>query len=212
MKKNINEQVSRIKQMMGLNEERVDLNDYKDESSIIEDIKLVSAAEDGSRITSMKINTFIPTPNSEVEGNKVKIEFILKWEKYNYWSMEKGRRVDEYKLKSIVEIKSDVELDEKLNKTLVALFSGHPTPRDLVGRLYTPYSSKFSKNTTDFDKIYNNVKKDREELERVLSGEVSQEAEPEMQDAPMVEPEVSSETPQEKPSKGNNMWSSTSSW
>ena len=208
MKNNITENINRIKQVMGLNEERVDLNTYKDESSIIEDVKLVSTTEDGNHVTSMKVNTFIPTPGSESEGDKVKIELILVWEPNDstkFKSYRNNKRISEYRMKSVVDIKSEVELDEQLMFTLRQILSGHPTPYDLVGRIYAPYTQKYTK-PGDFDKIHDNFKKDKEELENVLSGHVSQQVEPEVQN----EPEITSEP--EKEIKKNDMWTSTSSW
>jgi hypothetical protein len=221
MKKNLNEQVTRIKQMMGINEDRVDLNTYNDETSIIEDIKRVGTTNDGNPITSMMLNTFIPNVGSETEGNKVKIEIIIEWKPNDatkFKSYRNGKRVYEYRVKSIVDIKSDVELDRELLNTIRRVFVNHPTPYDLVNRIYMPYHQKFG--NVNFDSIYNNVKKDKEELEDVLSGEPHQQAEPEVQDAPEKETKkILARKFDEKPQvdvapekETNKLWTSTSSW
>jgi hypothetical protein len=208
-----------MKKMMGINEERVNLNDYKDKSSIIEDIKRIGTSKDGNPITSMKMNTFIPMPNSESEGDKVKIEVILEWKPELYGNKKYLRG---FNMKSVVDIKSDVELDEPLVKTILIVFSSQnrPSPHDLISRIYAPYLTQRAKNIKDIDKIMNNIKKDNDALEKVLFGDLPRPSEPKIkntpsvkpkvQDTPVIEPEVNNEPPQEKPS--NDIWSSTSSW
>jgi hypothetical protein len=217
MKKNLNEEVVRMKQIMGLNEEPVDLNTYNDETSIIEDIKRVGTTNDGNPITSMKLNTFIPNVGSENEGNKVKIEIIIGWEPNGatkFKSYRNGKRVYEYRVNYIVDIKSDVELDKELLNTIRIIFVNHPTPYDLVSKIYAPYRQKFDK--VNFNKIYDNAKKDEQELEDVLSAEAHQQVEPKVQDAPQKP--IENKPPQidnkpETPKKGGNgMWTSTTSW
>ena len=202
---------------MGLNEEPVDLNTYNDETSIIEDIKRVGTTNDGNLITSMKLNTFIPNVGSENEGNKVKIEIIIEWEPTAGTKAKlyrRNKRLHEYTAKSIVDIKSDVELDKELLNTIQRVFVDRPTPYDLVSRFYMPYSQKF--DSVNFDSIFKNAKKDQEELEAVLSGEPHQQAEPEVQDAPQKpienKPSQIDNKPETPKKGGNSMWTSTTSW
>jgi hypothetical protein len=200
MKKNLNEQVSRIKQMMGINEANVNLDDYKDESSIIEDIKRVGTTDDGYPITSMKLNTFVPNADSQTEGNSVKIEVILEWE-----SDTSTKYVDGFKLKNVSGVIADVGLGEKSMKKLRSMFSGHPTPKDLVGSIYGPFLINSSGKGFDYtDKILDNMLKDTKILVNVLTGEQTQQAEPEIQDAPEVAPEREIDK--------SDTWTSNSSW
>ena len=198
MNKNINEQVSRIKQMMGLNEERVDLNDYKDESSIVEDIKRVGTTSDGAPITSMKLNAYVPTKKSQTEGVKVKFEVILEWQ-VDTSTKYKNR----YRLKKVSGIVADRGLNsDALMLHLGTMLAGNPTPHDMMMEIYRPFLNQYRDNEEYREKILNNIDKDRDVLLGVLSGKMSPEAEPNMNNEP----------PQEKPSKGNDMWTSTSSW
>ena len=212
MKKNLNEQVSRIKQMMGINEEKVNLNNYKDESSIIEDIKRVGTTDDGYPITSMKLNTFVPNEDSAREGNSVKIEVILEWEiEHNRLT----RNSHGFRLRKVSSIITDVGLGDTLMKYLREKFSNQPTPKKLVENIYGPYMiDTTSKGIEHFNKVFENAFKDTEILMSVLLGDESEQAEPEVQDAPNVSTEVPNEpemAPETEINK-NNTWTSTSSW
>ena len=212
MKKNLNEQVSRIKQMMGINEASVNLDDYKDVSSIIEDIKRVGTTDDGYPITSMKLNTFVPNADSQTEGNSVKIEVILEWEREHN---RLTRNSHGFRLRKVSSIITDVGLGETLMKYLREKFSNQPTPKKFVENIYGPYMlDTTSKGIEHFNKVFENAFKDTEILMNVLLGDESEQAEPEIQDAPNVSPEVPNEpkvAPEREIDK-NDTWKSNSSW
>lgn len=213
MKKNLNEQVSRIKQMMGINEAYINnIDDYKDESSIIEDIKRVGTTDDGYPITSMKLNTFIPNADSATEGNGVKIEVILEWEV----ALNKETRESHgFRLRKVSSIISDVGLGQIFMKYLREKFANQPTPKKLVQNIYGPYLiNATSKGSEHFHKVFDNIFKDTDILMNVLKGDESEQAEPEVQDAPNVSPEVPNEpemAPEREINK-NDTWTSNSSW
>lgn len=211
MKKNINEQVTRIKQMMGLSEVYINnIDDYKDESSIIEDIKRVGTTDDGYPITSMKLNTFIPNADSATEGNGVKIEVILEWE------VELNKETREshgFRLRKVSSIISDVGLGQIFMKYLREKFSNQPTPKKLVQNIYGPYLiNSTSKGSEHFHKVFDNIFKDTDILMKVLLGDETEKVDPKIENEPTIEPEVSNDPSQEKPSKGSGGWTSTSSW
>ena len=71
--KTLNEQVSRIKQMMGINEEDINLDSYKEEIKIIKDIEHVGTSEEGNPIIAITVNSFIGKTGSP-EGQKIEIK------------------------------------------------------------------------------------------------------------------------------------------
>lgn len=199
MKKNINEQVSRIKQMMGLNEDRINLDDYKDDSSIIEDIKRVGTTDDGYPIISMKLNTFIPNADSLREGNSVKIEIILEWEV----ELNKETRDSHgFRLRKVSSIITDVGLGEIFMKYLREKFANQPTPKKLVQNIYGPYLiNSTSKGSEHLHKVFDNAYKDTDILMKVLLGDETEK----------IDLNIDNEPSQEKPPKGSGRWTSTSS-
>lgn len=179
---NLNEQISRIREMMNLNEDRVNLTNYTDESNIIQDVKRIGGRKEGHPVTSMKINTFLPDANSNEQGQKVVIEVILEWEPTEgtkYGHFRNGKPVKEYTVKSILDVKSNIELDRQVISYLEKIFVPRSSPYDIVSKIYQPYSYKFGYDRVTLDKVFNNVKRDQKELENTLVGP-EQQVEPEM--------------------------------
>jgi hypothetical protein len=210
MKQNLNEQVSRIKKMMGLNEEDVNLNSYKEESNIIGNIERVGTSENGNPIIAITMNSFLPNKDSKSEGQKIEIKVTAEWEQY-------GRILKQtYVIKSVNNVSTNVESIDPNNiyksSFLWFIFMKNNSVEDVVGGIYKPYLELHNNDKDYKEKIYRNMNNDERRLKNVLSGESSQQVEPEIQDTPIIEPEVSNEPPQEKPLKSNSPWTSTSSW
>jgi hypothetical protein len=203
MKKNINEQISRIKQMMGLNEEDVNLDTYKEDSNIIKNVERVGVSDEGNPIVAITLNSFMGQERGNPEGQKIEIKITLEFEK------RPGSFGRSFSIKSVKNIVTDHEtITGKyiFNDILFKyIFFPHTYVDEMVRNIYKPYLKLHSNDKEYSDKIYTNMSSDEKLIVDVLTGETPEET-------PMIEPEVSNEPPQEKTLKGNGGWSSTSSW
>jgi len=218
MKHTLNEQMSRIKQMMGLNEAEVDLNTYKEETPILQDIKREGTSGEGNPIISMVVNTFIPYNGGDVNGDyksgqSVKIKVVTEWKVYHTTHYRTPRET--FSLKKCLDVTSDVNLTDNVIGSIKHIFREHTRSGELLDKIYGPYFYEHIKSSgvhTEYgNKIIDNIKQNKETLERLLlSDEPSQEEIP--QDKPLSNPTTDNDTPTEEPKNNNSMWNSTSSW
>jgi hypothetical protein len=203
MKQNLNEQITRIKNMMGINEEDINLDTYKEDSNIIKNVERVGVSDEGNPIISITLNSFMGQERGNPEGQKVEIKITLEFEK------RLGSFGRSFGIKSVKNIVTDHETitgkDLFNNISFKYIFLPHTSVDEMVQNIYKPYFKLHSNDKEYRDKIYTNMSSDEKLIVDVLTGETPKET-------PMIEPEVSNEPPQEKPSKGNGGWSSTSSW
>jgi hypothetical protein len=114
--KTLNEQVTRIKQMMGINESEIDLNTYKEETPILQDIKREGTSGEGNPIISMVVNTYIPY-NDDVNGDyksgqSVKIKVVTEWKVYHTTHYRTPRET--FSIKKCLDVTSDVNLTDNV--------------------------------------------------------------------------------------------------
>jgi hypothetical protein len=202
MKQNLNEQITRIKNMMGINEEDLNLDTYKEDSNIIKNVERVGVSEGGNPIIAITISSFIGERGNP-EGQKIEIKITLEFEK------RLGSFGRSFGIKSVKNIVTDHEtITGKYifnDISFKYIFLPHTSVDEMVRNIYKPYYKLHSNDKEYRDKIYTNMSSDEKLIVDVLTGETPEET-------PMIEPEVSNEPPQEKPLKGNSGWSSTSSW
>ena len=189
--KTLNEQVTRIKQMMGINESEIDLNTYKEETPILQDIKREGTSGEGYPIISMVVNTYIPYDNGDNKsGQSVKIKVITEWKVNNTTHYRTPR--ESFFLKKCLDVTSDVNLTDNVIDSVKHIFRENQKSSDLLNRIYGPYFTQHVKswNTEYGDKIVNNMKQNQETLEwLLLSDETPQEEIP--QDNPTIDNNVS---------------------
>lgn len=210
--------MSRIKQMMGLNEAEVDLNTYKEETPILQDMKREGTSGEGNPIISMVVNTFIPYNGGDVNGDyksgqSVKIKVVTEWKVYHTTHYRTPRET--FSLKKCLDVTSDVNLTDNVIGSIKHIFREHTRSGELLDKIYGPYFYEHIKSSgvhTEYgNKIIDNIKQNKETLERLLlSDEPSQEEIP--QDKPLSNPTTDNDTPTEEPKNNNSMWNSTSSW
>lgn len=195
--KTLNEQVSRIKQMMGINEEDINLDSYKEEIKIIKDIEHVGTSEEGNPIIAITVNSFIGKTGSP-EGQKIEIKVTTEWEKRDKLSRHP------FMIKSIKDVVTNNENitgEDVLNNTYLRLiFMKYNNVNDVANGLYEPYLKLHSNDKEYREKIYHNKNIDEKLIMNTLLGNESQNVD---------------DTPKEEPTIDNNktgMWSSTSSW
>ena len=194
--KTLNEQVTRIKQMMGINESEIDLNTYKEEAPILQDIKREGTSGEGNPIISMVINTYIPY-NDDVNGDyksgqSVKIKVVTEWKVFHTTHYRTPR--ESFFLKKCLDVTSDVNLTDNVIGSIKHIFRENQKSGDLIKEIYRPYFMEHIKSsgiqTKYGDKIIDNIKQNKETLERLLlSDETSQEEI--QQDNPTIDNNVS---------------------
>jgi len=204
--------------MMGLNEAEVDLNTYKEETPILQDIKREGTSGEGNPIISMVVNTFIPYNGGDVNGDyksgqSVKIKVVTEWKVYHTTHYRTPRET--FSLKKCLDVTSDVNLTDNVIGSIKHIFREHTRSGELLDKIYGPYFYEHIKSSgvhTEYgNKIIDNIKQNKETLERLLlSDEPSQEEIP--QDKPLSNPTTDNDTPTEEPKNNNSMWNSTSSW
>jgi hypothetical protein len=194
--KTLNEQVTRIKQMMGINESEIDLNTYKEETPILQDIKREGTSGEGNPIISMVINTYIPY-NDDVNGDyksgqSVKIKVVTEWKVYHTTHYRTPRET--FSIKKCLDVTSDVNLTDNVIGSIKHIFREHTRSGELLDKIYGPYFYEHIKSsgvhTEHGNKIIDNIKQNKETLERLLlSNETPQEEIP--QDNPIIDNNVS---------------------
>jgi hypothetical protein len=197
--KSLNEQVSRIKKMMGINESEIDLNNYKEETPILEDIKLIGTSDEGNPLVSMVINTYIPNVAGDYNsGQSAKIKVVTEWnvrQKSHYRVMR-----THFSIKKCLDVTSDVNLRNEVISGIKFIFREHTKLEDLLNTIYQPYFLKFRHDREYGEKIIDNLKKDKNTLENLLSlDSPSQEDAP--QDNSTTDNDVSN-------NNNNNTWAS----
>lgn len=194
--KTLNEQVTRIKQMMGINESEIDLNTYKEEAPILQDIKREGTSGEGNPIISMVVNTYIPY-NDDVNGDyksgqSVKIKVVTEWKVFHTTHYRTPR--ESFSLKKCLDVTSDVNLTDNVIGSIKHIFRENQKSWKLINEIYHPYFYEHIKSsglqTKYGDKIIDNIKQNIETLERLLlSDETPQEEIP--QDNPTIDNNVS---------------------
>ena len=206
MKQNLNEQITRIKNMMGLNEEDLNLDTYKEDSNIIKNVERVGVSEEGNPIIAITLSSFIGE-HGNPEGQKVEIKITLEFEK------TRGIFGRSFSIKSVKNIVTDHEtITGKYifnDISFKYIFFPHTSVDEMVHNIYKPYYKLHSNDKEYRNKIYHNISSDVKLIMDVLMDETPDKT---PEETPMIEPEVSNEPPQEKPLKDNGGWSSTSSW
>ena len=207
MKQNLTEQVTRIKHMMGINEEDINLNSYKEDSNIIKNVERVGTSDEGNPIVAVTINSFMGQERGNPEGQMVEIKITLEFEK------RRGIFGRSFSIKSVKNIVTDNEtITGKYifsNIFFKYIFFPHTSVDEMVHNIYKPYYELHSNDKEYRNKIYHNISSDVKLIMDVLMDETPDKT---PEETPMIEPEVSNEPPQENPSKGGGGWSSTSSW
>jgi hypothetical protein len=218
-KQTLNEQTSRIKKIMGLNEGEVNLNTYKEETPILEDIKRIGTSNDGKPLISMVVNTFVPNEGSDDEGQSVKIKVTTEWnvhEKTHY-----GIPKTSFSINKFVNIDSNVPLSDDVVRSIKIIFREHTGLKDLLNILYRAYFLKFQNDNGNIrykyrEKILDNLKRDMKMVEHALLSdesyqeEIPQEMEPKVDDTTKENPSVGN-IPKE-PIKDKSYWTSNNSW
>jgi hypothetical protein len=194
--KTLNEQVTRIKQMMGINESEIDLNTYKEETPILQDIKREGTSGEGNPIISMVVNTYIPY-NDDVNGDyksgqSVKIKVVTEWKVYHTTHYRTPRET--FSIKKCLDVTSDVNLTDNVIGSIIHIFREHTRSGELLDKIYGPYFYEHIKSSgvhTEYgNKIIDNIKQNKETLERLLlSNETPQEEI--QQDNPIIDNNVS---------------------
>jgi hypothetical protein len=205
MKQNLNEQVSRIKKMMGLNEEDINLNDYKSESNIIENIERVGTSEEGNPIIAITMNSFLPKVIGNPKGQKFEVTVTAEWEQY-------GKILKStYIIKSVNNVSTNVESIDANNlyksSFLPFIFLKSNSVEDVIAGIYKPYMQLHNDDKDYKEKIYRNMNNDERRLKSVLSGEELPNIEPTVDDTSKEEPPIDV-----KKTNNDSMWSSTNSW
>lgn len=187
---------------MGLDENEIDITTYKDESDIVEDIKLVGTSDDNNPIISMTINTFIPESPDSTKGQKIKVNVTSEWK------IVVEKKMKQYSVKEIVDIKSDTKLGDEIVYSLKSIFRG--TAIDLMNKLYRPYMRLHQSDEQHIEKLI----KYRHDNSVILKNLLPEIEDPffkkTKQPTEKVKPSVDNKT-SEEPSKPS-MWTSTSSW
>lgn len=188
MKKNLNEELTRIKQVMGLNEERIKLSDYNSEDDIIKDMYLVRRDKRYATI-AFHINTIIFDQNDKTKtGVGEKVTFIAE---VSFDGTGKIAFVHD------VEVDPSTTEDVKNNWTAISyhkdfieksVFDVGRDFNDVLERIYRPFLSWATTNNKPQDyieKITENRRKNREKILNLLrdaKDEVSSKKEPEVKD------------------------------
>ena len=185
--------------MMGINESEIDLNNYKEETPILEDIKLIGTSDEGNPLVSMVINTYIPNVAGDYNsGQSAKIKVVTEWnvrQKSHYRVMR-----THFSIKKCLDVTSDVNLRNEVISGIKFIFREHTKLEDLLNTIYQPYFLKFRHDREYGEKIIDNLKKDKNTLENLLSlDSPSQEDAP--QDNSTTDNDVSN-------NNNNNTWAS----
>lgn len=177
MKKNLNEELSRIKNMMGLNEQgsgwfddedvtdstpegdKIDLDTYKEESPIIADVKRVGESDNGNSILSIDLNAFVGDANSRNTGTPATITVTVEFSKDKYGNA---------KVRNVTDVQSTVKLDGMTIDYIKNLFRYGTMVYEVINRIYIPYYLKFSDDKEYREKIRRNEKEDVKRIERAL--------------------------------------------
>ena len=203
MKQNLTEQVTRIKQMMGINEEDVNLDSYKEDTKIIKNVEYVGTSEEGNPIIDITVNSFIGQ-HGNPEGQKIEIKVTTEWKKTKK-SFRHSFMINS--IKNVVTNNENVKGSDILNNTHLSFIFMKFNTIDEVGKgLYEPYLKLHGNDKEYREKIYRNMSSDEKLIMDVLSSGESQNVEPTVDDTQIEEPKINDIKP------SNSPWSSTSSW
>lgn len=214
MKKNLNEQISRIREMMNLNEDRVDLDTYDSNEDIIKNISIKEKTTGGNVLISMDMSMFIPTTKSE--GLKHTLRVITEW--------DSSMRIVDLKRAFLTDAEpNNNDITISWHAILFSLkrqiFKAGLSVEDVMHNIYAPYRQHISdkRNSDNIRAIDQSVhevilahKRSVRKLEKMLNSAFASNVDNTQQAEPEVAPEVQDEP--EKEIKQNNMWTSTSSW
>jgi hypothetical protein len=218
MKQNLNEQMSRIKSMMGLNEEKIKLSDYNSEDDVIKDIYLVRKDKRYATI-AFHINTIIFDRNDKTQsGVGEKVTFIAEV------AFEATGRIA-----FVYDVDVDPSTSEDVKNDWIAIsyyqdfieksvFSVGRDFNDALERIYNPFLSWATTNNKPQDYIEKIIENRRKNKEKILSllRDAKDEALSNLSKEPKVKDEPKMDvTPKEEPKKDTSkgdMWTSTSSW
>ena len=205
---NLQENIQRIKQVMGLNEDVVDMNTYDSNEDIIKNISIKGKTPDGNVLINMEMSMFIPTTKSE--GLKHTLKVITEW--------DDRMRIVDVKHISL----TDAEPNNKkivmvwhmiVFKLKSEIFKVGLTVEDVMHNIYAPYRQHISdkKNSDNFEVIKQSVnevikaqKRSVRKLERMLQSAFGKD----VQEPTNVEPEAE---PTPEP-KDKSIWTSSNSW
>lgn len=218
MKNNIYENIHRIKEVMGLNEELIDLDAYDSNEDIIKSMKIVDTLPNGNVLINIKLDLFIPISKSQ--GLKHLLTITNEWDS----SM---RIVDSRDVFLINSDSTDKYLQQAwhvIRYTLThEIFRKGLSVEELMHNIYTPYR-EHNKNRRDSvgHEAYKHTERENikahkrsiRKLERLIQSASLNNTN--VQQPTNVEPDMSVDNAQEPvdntPQKNNNLWTSTSSW
>ncbi len=223
MKKNLNEEIGRIKQVMGLNEKEIDMTNYKfvEEDDPIKDMSIVDIEGEASgKVATVLIKMRVFVPNEEDKGVSYK----------GLFGGSKGRQMvfDFYVMFDrgdhvVKVVKSEVEDAMGMNKNYLDYWktvAGNMTFKEgvkienVMFRIYDGYLKMLDDEEINVKMgALNRMKRNTRKLEAML-GDAFMEHDNVNPSHPqrVKEPEVKKEPEIDNTPKNNDMWTSTNSW
>jgi hypothetical protein len=162
MKKNLNEQISRMKNMMGLNEDQINMDEYNEEDDVIVNITRVGKSKNKNPILSFVIRAFIPSTSTN-EGETTLITVVVEWEEHDKhvkWSRT-GEKRKVFYVKKLISINSDIQLDNLTENYLREIFKESSLNEidNVLNKIYSPYRYLLKKKGGDYEKQDNMLSK-----------------------------------------------------
>jgi len=227
MKKNLNEELTRIKEVMGLNEKEIDLKNYKfvDDDDPIKEMRVINVEGEANRkVATVLIKTRVYVPNQELEDKGGPHKGIFGGAKgrqmvFDFYTMfNRSDRVVKI-LKIEVEEGTDTTgfsenyLDYWKTTLGGVIFKEGVDAKSLMSRIYDGYLAMIEDEEINVKMgALNSMKKNARRLENMIADAfMEHDRDNPLQHPQRVkEPEVKDE-PKMDVSKGD-MWTSTSSW
>lgn len=212
MKENLIEEIVRIKKMMNLNEEPVDLSTYDSDEDIIRKMEVLEKLPNGNVLIDMELNVFVPDNSRDNnKGTKRVIRVVTEWDK----------RYEITDVKSAEFIGGDVDKDFEgalIYNINHVFFKKHTNFQNIIRGIYSPYYLQDKiKRMRDNTAVIFAIKKRISELNAMLDDAFNDGDFPVKQKQVKKDPVVNK--PQLEPAqkaasepKNNGGWSSTNSW
>jgi hypothetical protein len=156
MKQQLNEQISRIRQIIESIEDydfektsyhsnnaddTIDITNYRDtERDMIQDIHFVEKSGDNSVVVGMTLITFVPTENGSNIGKEVKINTEIEWEvRMTPYKNFPGVNNTNFYIKSVRKMEFIPVIHPTLENLFKRYFNEGTILKDLLMSLYSPY-------------------------------------------------------------------------
>jgi hypothetical protein len=134
-----------------LNEESINLDTYNGDKDIITEISLISVSEDGNPITKIILKSGLSKSENKnlIESTNITVicEWMLMGEKIPY---SRGHNGTYFVIKNVIDIKSDVPLNELENDYVKNIFKKGEISRDVIGNIYIPYIRFLNDKKSDY--------------------------------------------------------------